>query len=59
MNQYDYRHYQFPRTTNQAFGAFIPLRKDLSFKQSHDRPLWKEVLSIMCIIIVLLLVYGI
>lgn len=29
MNQHDYKHYQFPRTTNQAFGSFIPLRKTM------------------------------
>lgn len=31
MNQHEIKHYQFPRTTREAFGAFIPMRGTFSF----------------------------
>lgn len=33
MDQYDFRHWQFPRTTRQAFGEFMPMRKDFRFRE--------------------------
>ena len=32
MNQYDLKHYQFPRTSREAFGSFMPMRKTFTFK---------------------------
>lgn len=32
MNQHDLKHYQFPRTSREAFGAFMPMRSSVTFK---------------------------
>lgn len=58
MNQFDDRHWRFPRTSKQAFGNYLPLRKDFSFRDSKSSSIWKDPGFIVGVIILLAFLYG-
>ena len=58
MNQFDRKWYEFPRTTKQAFGGFLPMRKDVTFgSREPDSNTGDKVVFIVSVLIVLCCIF--
>ena len=55
MNQYDTRHYKFPRTSREAFGTFMPMRSNITFKCGQACSLLSLVAVVAVLVIAALL----